>query len=88
MQLALLVGANPRVCKEGPLVRLSKGFWNIRCVGVVDSELHLHAEGSADTIIPLPNNVPPSIGGDRNVSLSISKAGSELFIGVFAELME
>lgn len=42
MQLALLSGASPLTCKQGPVVRLQAGTWEISVDGLIDSVLVLH----------------------------------------------
>lgn len=41
MRIALLSGANPKIAKIGPRVRLVKGSWRIECEGMKDSKLYL-----------------------------------------------
>lgn len=82
MKLALLAGANPRVCEEGPLVRLSAGHWNIVSEGVVDSELSLtDASGSSAKLNGI-TDLEMHTGGAMRVVFT--KRGTEPFISFYA----
>jgi len=84
MKIALLSGANPRVCKEGPTVRLLKGSWAIGVQGIIDSELTLHVDGYECTNVWHPG-MTLHIDEAELVKLHFSKRGSESFIVAFAE---
>lgn len=80
-RLALLVGANPRVMKCGPKVRLYEGKWKLGFVGVVDTLLSQQ---------PVSNMVEDGqiIEGPCSIQLFLRRPGSETIISVFAELVE
>jgi hypothetical protein len=42
MQLAILVGANPRAANSSARIRLRKGSWSLRFEGLLDSILIIH----------------------------------------------
>lgn len=69
--LALLGGANPRVCVSGPVVRLDAGDWKVRHVGVIDSVLSLH-DGAV-------------LAGNGVCQVTVVTPGTEEYISVFVE---
>lgn len=80
-KLALLVGANPRVMKVGPKVRLYEGNWKIGFVGIVDTLLSQQ---------PTSNMIEDGqiIKGPCEVRLHLRRSGNESIISVFAELVK
>lgn len=50
MRIALLVGACPRRCGEGPLVRLIQGEWRFEAEGLIDSIIHLRLRPSHNLV--------------------------------------
>lgn len=80
-KLALLVGANPRVLKSGPTVRLYEGKWKLSFVGIVDTWLSLQ---------PVSHMVEDGsiVEGPCSIQLHTRRIGTEPFISVFAELVE
>lgn len=79
---ALLIGA-PKVCKDGPNVRLLAGNWNVKVRGLIDSVLHLVV---GDDKIPLAS-------GDHKLTLSnpsearveIHTRGTENCVSIIAQ---
>ncbi len=91
MKLALLVGANPRVCKEGPVVKLSEGKWILVPVGLVDTVLGLQLTGNREITdgfyVKRDSNfgIEVKLGENIRAQLVMKEAGNEPYIGVFAE---
>jgi len=87
MRVALLTGANPRVSRGGPEVRLLAGRWRIVTEGVKDSILDLHFDDGH--VLPVPHPVVANgvfARDDRfNVRLHFRERGTEDHISVFAE---
>lgn len=83
MKLALLAGANPRVCAEGPLVRLKAGHWNIISEGVVDSELALTDESGNSA--KLNGCTALELGCNSTFKVVFTKRGTEPFINFYAD---
>lgn len=83
MKLALLAGANPRVCEEGPLVRLKEGHWKIISEGVVDSILALTDTSGASAKLNGITALELYDGGAFRVVFT--KRGTEPFINLYAE---
>ncbi len=80
MSLALLSGVNPRVCKNGPRVRLHEGSWKLSTVGLVDSKLALLIDGVEFSIDKEFNFIVPFVG-----QLIFLERGTEEHFSVFAE---
>ncbi len=82
MSLALLSGVNPRVCKNGPRVRLHEGKWKLNCVGLVDTKLTLCRAGAE-----IHEDVKDGYVFDGNctIALVIMEKGNEQHFSVFAE---
>ena len=84
MQLALLSGASPRHCVNGPAVRLHKGSWRLNIQGIVDSKLSLGVEGyeaSNDAYDGMMIHCEDT----EIVSLSFAVRGNEPYITAIAE---
>ena len=84
MKIALLSGANPNTCKEGPTVRLLPGTWRFHLHGLVDSELAMKVGGYEGTNV-IKNHLTLKFDETEQVQLFFSKRGSEQFITAFAE---
>lgn len=86
MIIALLSGANPNVCKEGPKVRLSPGRWKIECDGVRDSSIFLTLISIADINDVLTHHVSHESEVDVPHSsvaqIGFRSRGNERFINV------
>jgi len=83
MRVALLTGANPRVSRGGPEVRLLAGQWRIISEGIKDSILRLHIDNDPVLLVPHEDII---VFTDRtNVRLKFESRGSEDHISVFAE---
>jgi len=85
MELALLVGANPRNVKRGPRVRVHSGKWKIRVDGQKDSTLKLHFSDTSTTV-EVQDGTPILLIDPTTVELEFTKQGNESSISVFAEL--
>lgn len=92
-RLALLSGANPRVCKDGPTVRLSSGKWKIEYEGVCSTELIIlitskpFESQDEDQIVPfrITDGHEITLHAPANVKLMIHQRGAEPFISVMAQ---
>ena len=83
-RLALLVGAVPQRCTQGPIVRLLPGQWVLRVEGLRDSTLRFNAQDHAgDTSLVDGTRIGVLIPCDFQVEFV--KRGTEPFINVFAE---
>lgn len=80
MKLALIAGANPRVCKEGPKVRLFAGNWKFCVENHKDSAMVLHTELGQ---LPIHHDKEFTSSGEC-VQVKIN-GGTENYISVFAE---
>lgn len=87
MRVALLTGANPRVSRGGPEVRLLAGQWRIVTEGIKDTTLTLHIENGPVLLVPHKDwETEGLLFDDRtNVRLAFKNRGSEDHISVFAE---
>lgn len=92
-RLALLSGANPRVCKDGPVVRLSSGKWRIDFEGVRESVLWIQLTSKPferqdeDQVVPLPitDGHEVTLHIPSNARVIFQHRGSEPFISVMAQ---
>lgn len=82
MQLALLAGANPRICERGPLVRLSAGRWNIIIEGLEDSVLALDDNSGSSAKLNGVNKLDLRESG--NFRIVFTERGREESINVYA----
>lgn len=86
MIIALLSGANPNICKEGPKVRLSPGRWKLECDGIRDSSLSLTLTSIANIENIMNHHVHHDSEVDVNESsicqIAFRNRGSERFINV------
>lgn len=78
-RLALLVGANPKRCSTGPVVRLLPGLWTLRIEGVTDSVISLDPFGRVVDCM----EILARQSVDAQVIFLIR--GNENFINVFAD---
>lgn len=82
-RLALLVGARPQHCVEGPIVRLLPGHWILRIEGLKDSILVLTTESFDSKELTdgfLFDTFEPA-----DFQIKFQKRGTESFINVFAD---
>lgn len=84
MKLALLSGASPRTCQQGPVVRLLSGNYAIHIHGKNDSELALSVDGIVD---PMHLFHGAGLLLDKAVSVQVMfvKRGTEPYISILAE---
>jgi hypothetical protein len=86
-RLALLVGANPRVTINGPIVRLYDGLWTISSQGLEDSSLILERKSKEELIsATILKDERIEIKGDCSIQVFFGKKGTEQSISAFAEL--
>lgn len=82
-RLALLVGAVPSRCIEGPVVRLLRGHWILHVEGIVDSDLTLLIQGFPAS--KLEHAMEIKLDEPTDVMIDFLKRGTEAFINVFAD---
>lgn len=82
-RLALLVGAVPQRCSEGPIVRLLPGHWILRIEGLLDSVLTLNTEYFGSK--PIHDGALFDIFEPADFQIKFAQRGTENFINVFAE---
>lgn len=89
MELAMIVGTNPRNVKRGPRVRVQEGKWKLRIDGQKDSimNIHLHHEKEATITSPAINGTVVVIDTPRTAEIEFVSQGNEASISVFAELL-
>lgn len=73
MRVALLIGANPRLVKSGPI-----------CILDSDKEWDFVGENVKDTEYALNIHQDPTRPEHKKVSVSITKIGTEPYISIFA----
>jgi hypothetical protein len=83
MQLALLIGANPRSCKHGPAVRLISGKWRLNVQGLEDSSLLLHVKGCVCNDL-VQHGMVISCVEPQEIQLHFGVRGNEKYITVVA----
>lgn len=83
MRIALLSGAVPKTCNDGPTVRLLAGTWRFHLQGLVDSILGLKVEGQPYTLVPNQHTLKVEIPAP--VQLVFVTRGTEPYITAFAE---
>ncbi len=84
MQLALLSGASPLTCKQGPVVRLQAGTWEFSIDGLVDSELSINRNSYPDQSELLKHGAQISCIDAIEVRVDFNKRGNERYITVNA----
>lgn len=82
--LALLIGADPKVSKGGPVVRLQSGQYIFRVEGQVDSDLIFHAI-NYPTSNGVGNGMLLTVLEPMDIRITFSERGTEKHINVFAE---
>ncbi len=80
MQMALLLGANPRNITRGPKVWLRPGKWRFDVDGVVDSQLSLHINPSLQVEVGIVFEIEEF----QAVEIIIKKQGTEQTISAYA----
>ena len=85
MRFPLILGADPKRLREGPLIPLGAGEWDIRMEQHVDSEVHICCANRMDLLPTLLDGSPVKVQGPMVVYIQISKPGTEKFLNVFAE---
>ncbi len=83
MQLALLLGANPKTFKTGPIVRLPAGSWVVRVHGINSSVLALYTDEAE--IMELGKTTTLNIGAPTDVHVVPKVRGVEDYLTVLAE---
>jgi hypothetical protein len=81
LKLPLLLVADPKSVKSGPIVRIAHGKWDIVCKGIVDTVIR---------IVSLPltlesKEIVNHIDGPCDVQCIVLSPGKEKNISVFAE---
>lgn len=90
MELALIVGTNPRNVKRGPRVRMQAGHWKIRVDGQKDSILTLNCYDLPDKPFKtdaIENGASLILECSTTVETEFVNQGNEASISVFAELL-
>jgi len=83
MQLALLIGANPKIARQGPVVRLPAGSWRFVIHGLNSSILSLHTDTAE--IGELARNSTFNFGEGVDVHVKFKTRGVEDYLTVIAE---
>lgn len=78
-KLALLSGAVPSKCLQGPVTRIPVGDWSIRVFGLISSKLILHPFGPISTTALLSLKEPTEF------QIQFEERGNEEYITVIAE---
>lgn len=81
MRLPLLLVANPKTTKSGPVVRLFEGRWRVVRHGILDTTLRIAR-------LPLTSEdkeIVDYIDGPVTLQCSILKAGTERNISLYVE---
>jgi hypothetical protein len=83
-RVALIAGANPRKCKEGPVVRLPLGKWLIGVHGKIDSEIAVYVGGVRICKLHDGCEINVTTDPDKGVRVVFEKIGNEEFISINA----
>jgi len=81
MRLPLLIGARPLFVKQGALVPLGMGKWNVTG-NHKDSQIFVDCIVEDNSLI---HPLPVTITGPAWVRVIVDKAGTEEFLDVYAE---
>lgn len=81
MRVALLVGAHPKRCSEGPIVRLLSGTHRFCVEGMLDSKLEIHRDGAFHSEV----SDGEKIEGPCKAQIYFKDRGTEKYITVMAE---
>lgn len=84
MRIALLIGANPRSSHVDDLaIPLRAGTWRITSTPLVTSEIVVKVNGSSYKV-----NESFKLADKSTVSVEFKTRGTELFVSLFAELVD
>ena len=84
MKLALIVGAQPKSCKDLSIVRLPAGKWKLCTEGIVDS---LFSFRTGDSHFKLADKITIENEAPTFVQFFMDHRGTESCISIFAELV-